>query len=203
MPAEMVRDHALAASGLLVRRVGEASTFPYQPKNMWDGFNVYKYPEPEQVPADSHHRRSLYSLIKRNALHPGMASFDMPERWYACAAQHLRTPLQALVLLDDPQFVEAYARIAAHVLKTETAKDAQRATVSGWPRGVGPEPRSSRRCAYRSSQLAEFSADRDAAEKLLAVGVTRADASVDKMQLAALTNVATVVMNTPDAYSLR
>ena len=61
MPAEMVRDHALAASGLLVRRVGGASTFPYQPKNMWDGFNVYKYPEPEQVP----HSTAVSTLISR------------------------------------------------------------------------------------------------------------------------------------------
>ena len=205
MPAEMVRDHALAASGLLVRRVGGASTFPYQPKNMWDGFNVYKYPEPEQVPADSHHRRSLYSLIKRNALHPGMASFDMPERWSTLARRNTsNTPLQALVLLDDPQFVEAYRALAAHVLKTETTKDAQLTTVFrlATRRRPGAEELSTLR-AYYDSQLARFAADHDAAEKLLAVGVTRPDASVDKMQLAALTNVTTVVMNTPDAYSLR
>ncbi|MGH9255805.1 MAG: DUF1553 domain-containing protein [Vicinamibacterales bacterium] len=205
MPAEMVRDHALAASGLLVRRVGGPSTYPYQPKNMWDGFNVYRHPEPDQVPLDSHHRRTLYSFVKRNALHPGMASFDMPERWSTLARRNTsNTPLQALVLLDDPQYVEAYRSLAAHVLKTETDKDAQLTTVFRLATRRRPrtEELSTLR-AYYDSQQARFSADRDAADKLLAAGVTRADAGLDKVKLAALTNVTTVVMNTPDAYSLR
>jgi hypothetical protein len=129
----------------------------------------------------------------------------MPERWSPLARRNTsNTPLQALVLLDDPQFVEAYRALAAHVLKTETAKDAQLTTLFrlATRRRPGAEELSTLR-AYYDSQLARFSADRDAAEKLLAVGVTRTDASVDKLQLAALTNVATVVMNTPDAYSLR
>jgi uncharacterized protein DUF1553/uncharacterized protein DUF1549/concanavalin A-like lectin/glucanase superfamily protein/cytochrome c len=205
MPAEMVRDHALAASGLLVRRVGGPSTYPYQPKNMWDGFNVYRYPDPEQMPPDSHHRRSLYSFIKRNALHPGMGSFDMPERWSTLARRNTsNTPLQALVLLDDPQFVEAYRTLAEHVLKIETGKDAQLTTLFRLATRRRPrtEELSTLR-AYYDSQVARFSADRDAADKLLAVGVTGADPGLDKVQLAALTNVTTVVMNTPDAYSVR
>lgn len=205
MPAEMVRDHALAASELLVRRIGGPSTYPYQPKNMWDGFNVYKYPEADQVPADSHHRRSLYSFIKRNALHPAMASFDMPERW-STAARRLtsNTPLQALVLLDDPQYLEAYRALASHVLKSETAGDAQLTTV--FRLATRRRPRADEMAtlrAYYQSQLARFAADREAAEKLLAAGVTRADDRLDTVRLAALTNVTTVVMNTPDAYSLR
>jgi hypothetical protein len=108
------------------------------------------------------------------------------------------------VLLDDPQFVEAYRALAAHVLKTEAAKDAQLTTLFrlATRRRPGAEELSTLR-AYYDSQLARFSADRDAADQLLAMGITRADARLDTVQLAALTNVTTVVMNTPDAYSLR
>jgi hypothetical protein len=205
MPAEMVRDHALAASGLLVRRVGGPSVYPYQPRNMWDGFNVYKYPEPDAVPADSHHRRSLYSFVKRNAPHPSMASFDMPERWSTAARRTTsNTPLQALVLLDDPQFVEAYRTLAAHVLRSAEAKDAQLTTV--FRLATRRRPRADEMATLREyfdAQLARFGGDRDAADKLLASGITPVDPKLDKVQLAALTNVTTVVMNTPDAYSLR
>ena len=76
----MVRDQALAASGLLVRKIGGPSVYPYQPDNIWDGFNAYDYPTPDAVPADAHHRRTMYSFIKRNAPHPAMATFDLPDR---------------------------------------------------------------------------------------------------------------------------
>jgi hypothetical protein len=205
MPAEMVRDHALAASGLLVRRIGGPSTYPYQPKNLWDGFNVYTYPDADKVPADDHHRRSLYSFIKRNSLHPAMATFDMPERWSTAARRNVsNTPLQALVLLDDPQYLEAYRSLAAQVLRSGAARDAQLTTI--FRLATRRRPRADELStvrAYYDSQLERFAADRDAAEKLLAIGVTRADAKLDAVQLAALTNVTTVVMNTPDAYSVR
>jgi hypothetical protein len=205
MPAEMVRDHALAASGLLKRQIGGPSTYPYQPQNLWDGFNVYTYPDADKVPADDHHRRSLYSFIKRNSLHPAMATFDMPERWSTTARRTTsNTPLQALVLLDDPQYLEAYRSLAAQVLRAERAKDAQVTTIfrlATRRRPSGEELATVR--AYYDSQLERFTADRDAAGKLLQAGITRADATLDPVQLAALTNVTTVVMNTPDAYSVR
>jgi hypothetical protein len=205
MPAEMVRDQALAASGLLVNRLGGPSVYPYQPPNMWDGFNVYKYPNPDQVPADSHHRRSMYSFIKRNAPHPGMSSFDLPERGGAAARrQTSNTPLQALVLLDDPQYLEAYRALASHVLKTEPARDAQLTMV--FRLATRRHPRADEMAimrAYYDAQLQRFAQDRDAAAQLLKVGVTPVDGSVGTVQLAALTNLTTVVMNTPDAYSLR
>ena len=98
MPAEMVRDQALAASGLLVRKVGGPSVYPYQPQNMWDGFNAYDYPVPDAVPADAHHRRALYSFIKRNAPHPAMASFDLPAGLHAGPMSYLAGGKQHLVV---------------------------------------------------------------------------------------------------------
>jgi mono/diheme cytochrome c family protein len=205
MPAEMVRDQALAASGLLVQKIGGPSVYPYEPANMWDGFNVYRHPTAEAVPVDSHHRRTLYSFIKRNAPHPGMSSFDLPERWNTTARRHTsNTPLQALVLLDDPQYLSAYRSLAAHVMQAETAKDAQITMV--FRLATRRRPRADELAtlrAYHDAQIARFSEDRAAASKLLEIGVEPVDAKLDKVRLAALTNVTTVVMNTPDAYSLR
>ena len=205
LPAEMVRDQALAASGLLVPKIGGPSVYPYQPPNMWDGFNAYKYPNPDQVPADAHHRRSLYSFIKRNAPHPAMASFDLPERGGAAARrQTSNTPLQALVLLDDPQYLEAYRALSSHVLKSVAATDARLIMV--FRLATRRQPRADELAtlrAYYEAQLRRFSQDTEAAVKLVTVGVTPVEPGLDTAQLAALTNVTTVVMNTPDAYTLR
>ena len=73
MPAEMVRDQALAASGLLVRKIGGPSVYPYQPRNMWDGFNAYDYPTPDAVPADAHHRRAHVLVRQAQRAAPDMA----------------------------------------------------------------------------------------------------------------------------------
>ena len=130
MPAELVRDSALAASGLLQRKAGGPSVYPYQPPTIWDGFSVYSYPETDSVPADSNHRRTMYSFIKRNAPHPAMAAFDMPDRGTTSAKRNVsNTPLQALVLLDDPQYLEAYRALATRVLKSETTVDGRLTTV--------------------------------------------------------------------------
>jgi len=205
MPAEMVRDQALAASGLLVKRVGGPSVYPYQPPNMWDGFNVYAYPDPNAVPADEHHRRSMYSFVKRNAPHPSMATFDLPDRGGTTARRRTsNSPLQALVLLDDPQFLEAYRALATQVIRFETAADARITRV--FRLATRRHPRADEMATlreYYSAQVQRFTQDRAAAGELLEVGVTPVPAGVDMVQLAALTNVATVVMNTPDAYMLR
>jgi hypothetical protein len=205
MPAEMVRDNALAASGLLVNTVGGPSTYPYQPDTIWDGLAVYAYPAADMIPADDHHRRSLYSFIKRNAPHPAMATFDLPDRGTTTVRrQTSNTPLQALVLLDDPQYLEAYRVLATHVLKTVADPDARITTVFrlATRRKPTPQERGPMR-AYLDAQLVRYSEDKDAAEKLVQAGVTPVDPQVDVTQLAALMNLTAVVMNTPDAYSLR
>ena len=205
MPAEMVRDNALAASGLLVNTVGGPSTYPYQPDTIWDGLAVYAYPAADKIPADDHHRRSLYSFIKRNAPHPAMATFDLPDRGTTTVRrQTSNTPLQALVLLDDPQYLEAYRVLATHVLKTVADPDARITTVFrlATRRKPTPQERSPMR-AYLDAQVERYSADKDAAAKLVKAGVTPVDPQVDVAQLAALMNLTAVVMNTPDAYSLR
>ena len=205
MPAELVRDNALAISGLLAREVGGPSVYPYQPPTIWDGFSVYAYPDADKVPADANHRRSMYSFIKRNAPHPAMASFDMPDRSVTSVRRLTsNTPLQALVLLDDPQYLEAFRVLATHVLKSQTTPEAQ--ISMAFRLGTRRQPRADEMAAlrdYYDAQLERYGQDRPAAMALIAVGVAPVDPQVDPVRLAALTNVTTVIMNTPDAYSLR
>ena len=92
MTAEMVRDGALKASGLLAADVGGPSVKPYQPAGIWNPLNsFYAYPEPENLPADDLHRRTLYTFVKRNATHPGMKIFDFTNRTRASRAAAART----------------------------------------------------------------------------------------------------------------
>jgi hypothetical protein len=205
MSAEVVRDNALAASGLLEQRIGGPSVYPYQPEGMWDGFSFYTYPAANALPADQHHRRSMYSFIKRNAPHPAMASFDMPDRGVSTARRtSSNTPLQALVLLNDPQYVEAYRALAAHVMKASADAEAQITTMFRLATRRRPLPAEARPMrAYLDAQVQRFTAEPEAAVRLLKTGVTPADASLDPVRLAALTNLAAVIMNTPDAYTVR
>jgi hypothetical protein len=205
MSAEMVRDGALAASGLLVRKVGGPSVYPYQPDAMWDGFMFYRYPSATEVPADSHHRRSMYSFIKRNAPQPAMANFDMPDRSVSLARRQIsNTPLQALALFNDPQYVEAYRELAEHVLKSTASDEAQIVTM--FRLATRRRPRADELApmrAFYAGQLRRFATDKDAAAELMKIGVTPVDPQVDATRLAALTTLTAVVMNTPDAYTLR
>ena len=205
MPAEMVRDQALAASGLLVKEVGGQSVYPYQAPSIWDGLAQYTYPAADQVPAASHHRRTLYTFIKRNAPHPELATFDAPDRGTSLARrQTSNTPLQALVLLDDPQFVEAYRVLAANVLAAPADADAQVITIFRLATRRRPAPNELTRLrAYYDAQLQRYASDGAAAEKLMHNGVSPTPPGADVARLAALTNLTAVIMNTPDAYTLR
>lgn len=119
LKAEMIRDNALAASGLLVTRIGGPSVRPYQPEGLWKELATRNATEYVQDEGDKLYRRSLYTIWKRTTPPPSMMSFDAPER-NICTVQRqsTNTPLQALVLLNDPQFVEA-ARVLAERLLME------------------------------------------------------------------------------------
>jgi hypothetical protein len=113
LTAEMLRDSALASAGLLVRKVGGPSVKPYQPEGLWEEKSSgWKY-EPDK--GEGLYRRSMYTYWKRTSPHPMMTTFDAAER-NSCVVrrQTTTTPLQALVLLNDPQFVDAADKIAYH-----------------------------------------------------------------------------------------
>jgi hypothetical protein len=206
MEAEQIRDNALAVSGLLVNKIGGPSAYPYQAEGVWvPGVTLYNYPKPEQISPDDQHRRSLYTFVKRNSPPPSMAVFDFSER-HGTIAHRLtsNTPLQALVLMDDPQYLEAFRVLATNVLKEKTDKDDQIRLV--FRLATRRMPKTAEMAALRTyydNQLAHFAADRKKAEDLVHMGVAPLDAGVDPVKMAALTNVTAAVMNTPDAYSIR
>jgi hypothetical protein len=206
MPAEMVRDNALTAAGLLVPAVGGPSVHPYQPENIWNPLNsFYEYPAPADVPPDEHHRRSLYTFVKRSAPPPGMQIFDFPDRTTSSARRRVsNTPLQALELMNDPQFVEAYRVLASHALEQNADTDAAITTIFRLARRQRPTAQQLALLKeYYDGELANFRMDPAGADSLLKVGVTPVKEGDDPIKLAALTNVTAVIMNSPDAYSLR
>ena len=205
MSAEQVRDNALAISGLLVKTIGGPSAYPYQPDGIWAaGITLYLYPKPEDIPADKQHRRSLYTFFKRNTPPPSMSVFDFSER-HASISRRLtsNTPLQALVLMDDPQYLEAYRVLATNVLKDKSDKDEQiRLVFRMATRRMPTAEEMAALRPYYELQLAKFAADKKKAADLVNAGVQPVDQSVDVSQMAALMDVTAAVMNTPDAYSV-
>ena len=205
LSAEQVRDSALAVSGLLVKTVGGPSTYPYQPEGVWvAGVTQYNYPQPESIPADNQHRRSLYTFVKRNTPPPSMSVFDFSER-HGTIARRLssNTPLQALVLLDDPQYVEAYRVLATHVLKAKADRDEQIKLVFRLAtRRLPKDAEFAALRKYYDAELARLAGEPKKANDIVHIGVEPVDATVDIVKMAALTNVTAVVMNTPDAYSI-
>src|SRR5690606_18350496 len=142
LSAEMIRDNALATSGLLVRKMGGPSVYPYQPEGLWDEISDkvwrYKY---LQEPGEGLYRRSLYTVWKRTAPPPSMLIFDLPERG-ECAVNRRKTntPLQALVLLNDPQYVEAARVLAENLLKQSSTEDKRHLLTTAFRVITGRKP---------------------------------------------------------------
>jgi hypothetical protein len=197
VPAEMVRDNALAISGLLVRDIGGRSVKPYQPAGYYRHLNfpTRKY----SADTDEHQwRRGLYVHWQRQFLHPMLLAFDAPRR-EECTAQRPRsnTPLASLTLLNDPTFVEAARAFARRVLSEGGDDDAARLSfafrnaVSRGPDDIEREVLTTLLASARSS----FAADEAAAKKLESVGLSKAGGPLDATELAAWTTVARAILN--------
>ena len=201
LPAEMVRDNALAASGLLAGEVGGPGVFPYQPKGIWeelafgDGFSAQAY-----TPGTGHslYRRSLYTFWKRTAPPPALMTFDAPDREKCVARRTLtNTPLQALVLLNDPTYVEAARALAARALR-EGGRDAGGRINYAFRLATARQPEAAEARVLREllqRQLAHYRKDPQAAAALLSVGEQRSGATLDRAELAAWTTVASAILN--------
>ena len=199
----MVRDTALAAAGLLVGDVGGPSVKPYQPEGYWDYLNF-----PQRTwQADrgkSLYRRGLYTHWQRQYLHPALMVFDAPSR-EECTARRPRsnTPLQALVLLNDPEYVEAARALATKTLAEGGADPLSRARFM-LRRAVGRVP-SDREAAVVaelvSAEQARFVADADGVKKLLAIGDLPLPEGLDRVELAAWTTAARVVLNMQETFT--
>lgn len=197
LEAELIRDNALAVSGLLVAEIGGPSVKPYQPAGYWENLN---FPTREYVAdqGESQYRRGLYTWWQRTFLHPSMLAFDAPSR-EECTAERSRSniPQQALVLLNDPSFVEAYRTLAAHTLTECKGSTDQRLTWM-WQQVLQRDPSVSELQTMRQlleRQHRDYQSDPLAASALLKTGLKPVPAASDPVELAAWTHAARVLLN--------
>ncbi len=196
LTAEMIRDNALAASGLLNPVVGGPSVYPYQTAGLWeelaagDVYTAQAYPPSRGADL---YRRSLYSFWKRTAPAPAMTAFDAPDR-EQCLTRRLptNTPMQALVLMNDPQFVEAARALAARLLKVPLASRARLAFRLAVSREPTPEEARILGLVAQRNQT-RYSAESN--RQLFETGEFRADAGLDPGELFGWTIAASVLLN--------
>ncbi|MEO1261185.1 MAG: DUF1553 domain-containing protein [Bacteroidota bacterium] len=196
MPAEMVRDNALAVSGLLVDKIGGVPVKPYQPAGIWAQVSTARTPY-DQDHGEKLYRRSLYTYWKRAVPPPNMLTFDAPSR-HTCTVKReaTSTPLQALVLLNDVQFVEAARVFAQNILSEEinAEKNIERAFRMATARQPKAEELNILIKVLQESK-AEFLKEPAAANNLLKLGEYPLENDLDKVELAAFTMVTTAILN--------
>ncbi|MEZ5962511.1 MAG: DUF1553 domain-containing protein [Planctomycetota bacterium] len=204
LSAEMTRDAALFTAGLLVEKPGGPPVKPYQPPGLWEEKSGASY---RRDVGEGSHRRSLYTFWKRTSPPPSMSLFDAPDR-EVCVQRRQRTitPLQALVLMNDPQFVEAARGLAERALR-ECGADVEASVRSMHLRVLGELPRPGAARALRAlwdAQAARFAGAPEAARQLLAVGdPPHEDAALDLATQAAATMVASAIYSADEAVVLR
>jgi hypothetical protein len=197
LDAEFVRDNAMAVSGLLVSKLGGKSVKPYQPPGYWAHLN-FPQREWQNGNGDDLYRRGLYTHWQRQYLHPSLMAFDAPCR-EECTADRARsnTPLQSLVLLNDPTYVEA-ARAFAELILQHGGKT-QRERLNFAYRRALSRPASDKETAILESLVAkhldQYKNDSAAVNELLAVGARPIPNDLDKAELAAWTSIARTILN--------
>ncbi len=196
LAAELVRDQALAIGGLLVERLGGESVKVYQPEGLWN--EIATDTSYELAAGGDLYRRSLYSYWKRTVSPPSMATFDAPSR-EACVVQRplTNTPLQALAIMNDTTYVEAARGVAECVMHEDFSKADERISRM-FQLATSRLPHASELAILKrafDAYLAAFQADRKAADKLVHVGQSSPDGSLDLNQLAAYTVVASLILN--------
>ena len=197
LDAEFVRDNALAVSGLLVRSIGGRSVRPYQPAGYWAHLN-FPTREWQNGSGEDLYRRGLYTHWQRQYLHPSLLAFDAPSR-EECTADRNRsnTPLQSLVLLNDPSYVEAARAFAERILReggVEGAGRVEYAFRQAMSRSATAEEREVL-LGLVAEHLNEYRVDSAAADALLTVGVRPIPSDIPRAELAAWTNAARVILN--------
>jgi len=196
LAAEQIRDAALAVSGLLNPSIGGQSVKPYQPAGLWEEAGTGK--TYVQDKGEKLYRRSLYTFWRRTSPPPSMVSFDATSREICTAKRETTsTPLQALVLLNDPQFVEASRVLAEKLVKAEPQAVDKR-IVNSFRLLTGRVP-DKREVGILQGLFAEqrerFTKNGEAAQKLLKTGESKADATLDAADVAATTMLVSTLMN--------
>ncbi|MFN0051403.1 MAG: DUF1553 domain-containing protein [Planctomycetales bacterium] len=204
LSAETVRDNALAVAGLLVDRIGGPSVKPYQPEGLWEDVSVERREKYVVDPGEGLYRRAMYTFWKRTCPPPSMSSFDAPTR-ETCTIRRARTntPLQALVLLNDPTYVEAARKLAERAGQSADPSPAGRLSYIvrlALARHPTPEEQTTLLDLWERG-AAHFRSDREAASRLLAVGRSSVVSTLDTAELAAWTLVCSTLMNMDEAIS--
>ncbi|MSU58242.1 MAG: DUF1553 domain-containing protein [Pedosphaera sp.] len=201
LTAEMLRDQALALSGLLGDGIGGPPVYPYQPTNLYKGIVVAAdYPSTTWTDSKGNdlYRRSLYTFWKRTVPHPTLATFDAPDR-EVCVARRLKTntPLQALALMNDVIQLEAARKLAERMLTEGGAKPEARLDFA-FELATARRPKAAERKVLASlleHRLSHYRGDVAAAKSFLSVGSSEPDAKLDAAELAAYANVASLILN--------
>jgi hypothetical protein len=207
LPAEAIRDAALAASGLLVETIGGPSVMPYQPAGLWEDVSVERRYVYTPDSGAGLYRRGMYTFWKRTCPPPAMTSLDAPDR-ESCVARRARTntPLQALILLNDPTYVEAARMLAEQMLAAPS--DAERID-SGAMRALARPATSEEHdvlLGLLASARQKFQSDAPGARGLLEIGASRPALTLiaddaGAAELAAWTVVASTLLNLDEAIS--
>ncbi|MUH35425.1 DUF1553 domain-containing protein [Zobellia amurskyensis] len=207
MTAEMVRDNALAISGLLISKIGGASTYPYQPEGLWDEISNkpwrYQY---KQKPGEGLYRRSLYTIWKRTSAPPSMQIFDGGDR-SVCTVKRRETstPLQALVLLNDPQYIEASYVLAENLIE-ETTDNPELLLQKAFQLSTGRKAKKEEMGILRKfldDELHRFLGNKEDAMAYLNMGETKIKSTSDPVKVAALATVINGIMNTTEGFTIR
>ncbi len=204
LSAEMIRDQALAASGLLVEKLGGPSVKPYQPDGLWKDMTFSNMTFYDQAKGQDLWRRSLYTFWKRTVLNPAMLNFDASAREF-CTVRETRTntPLQALNLMNDVTFIEA-ARMLAERAMIECPTDERERLKLMFRFVLGRLPADSELAVLLKSfhaQLAHFRSEPEEAKGLLAIGERRNDTKLDSAELAAYAMTASLILNLDEAIT--
>jgi len=202
LPAEMIRDNAMAISGLLVQKLGGPSVSPYQPAGLWDevafGIKSYGGLVYKQDHGDALYRRGMYTFWKRSCPPPALNAFDAPER-EVCTVRRERTntPLQALVLLNDPTFLETSRHFAERIMTVGGTTPAERITYA-YRLALARRPTDAEQqvlARVYQTELATFKQDAEAARQLLSIGESKRNEELDLSEHAAWTAVARILLN--------
>lgn len=206
LSAEMMRDNALATSGLLVPTLGGPPVKPYQPAGLWEEQATRNGTVYVQDSGDKLYRRSMYTVWKRTTPPPAMMSFDTSERnLCTIKRQSTATPLQALVLMNDPQFVEA-ARLLGERMILEGGNAVSSRIQFGFRTLTGRMPTAENMAVLEqlfTEEQKRFARNGAASAKLASVGEFRVHPSLNAKEVAAYTTVASTIMNFDATQVLR
>jgi hypothetical protein len=207
LPAEFVRDNALAVSGLLNEEIGGRSVYPYQPAGLWEEMAFHgTFSAQTYSPSKGQdlYRRSMYTFWKRTVPPASMVTFDAPDR-EKCASRRpvTNTPLQALALLNEPTYVEAARRLAEGMIREAGSKPEARIEYA-YRRVLARKPAPREVAVLRdaaSRQYSIYSSNPAKAEKLVKTGDSAPDAHLKPAEVAAWTNVATMILSLDEAIT--